>query len=246
MKRLLDVTFAAVALIALAPLLLTAGALIWLTDFRSPIYPGVRVGRNGRPFRIAKLRTMVPDAERTGVLSTAADDQRVTAIGRVLRRLKIDELPQLWSILKGDMALVGPRPNVSKEVGLYSEEERVLLTIRPGLTDYASIVFSDLATILHGSTDPNLDYRRLIRPWKSRLGLHYVRTRGLATDLALIVLTAVCLVSPALARRGVQGLLRRTGARADLIRVAGRADPLVPSLPPGVTELSWGSHLNYS
>lgn len=246
MKRLLDIVVAAAALVALVPVVFLIGALIWLTDLHSPFYSGQRVGCGGAPLRIAKFRTMAVDAERTGILSTARDDRRVTPVGRILRRFKMDELPQLWNIVTGDMSFVGPRPNVPKEVALYSEEEMELLSVRPGLTDYASVVFSDLASILQGSADPNLDYRRLVRPWKSRLGLHYVRTQSLAADAALVILTAVSLVSRSLARRGVQGLLRRTGASPELVRIAGRADPLVPTLPPGVTESSWQQHLTCS
>ncbi|MGQ0639636.1 MAG: sugar transferase [Gemmatimonadaceae bacterium] len=245
MKRVLDIVLAAMALVLLAPMMLVTALLIWIYDFRSPLYPGRRVGRDGRVFRMAKLRTMVVNADTLGVLSTARDDARLTPIGRVVRRWKVDELPQLWNVLKGDMSFVGPRPNVPREVALYSVEEQRLLTVRPGLTDFASIVFSDLAAILEGSADPNGDYNRLVRPWKSRYGLHYVGTRSFSLDIALIALTTICLVSRQAALRGVRTFLRRTAASDDLIRFAERDQPLVPTLPPGVTEETWEGHLTY-
>jgi hypothetical protein len=107
-------------------------------------------------------------------------------------------------------------------------------------------VFSDLAVILNSRKAPNGDYNRLVRPWKSRFGLYYIATRSLRVDLELIALTALCLVAPARARSGVQRILRRTGAPEDLVRVAGRMDPLVPTLPPGVTASDWRKHLTYS
>lgn len=245
MKRAVDIVMAATALVLLAPVMIIVAALTWLHDFRSPLYPGRRVGMGGRVFRMAKIRTMVVNADALGVLSTAGDDVRLTPIGRIVRRWKLDELPQLWNVLIGDMSFVGPRPNVPSEVALYSHEERQLLSVRPGLTDFASIVFSDLATILQGSADPNGDYNRLVRPWKSRLGLHYLASRSLAVDLTLIVLTVICLVSRQAGLRGVCWLLRRTGASPALIRIAERQDPLVPTLPPGVTEETWVGHLTY-
>ena len=245
MKRAFDIVAAAGALVLLAPLMLLVALLTWLQDFRSPLYPGRRVGRGGRVFRMAKFRTMVVDADAAGVLSTAKDDRRITPFGHVVRRWKVDELPQLWNILRGDMSFVGPRPNVPREVALYSEAERRLLSVRPGLTDDASIVFAALPEILEGSLDPNRDYNRLVRPWKSRLGLYYVATGSVATDLALITLTAVCLISRQAGLGGVQWLLGRTGAPPELLRIAKRAEPLVPSIPPGVTAETWAHHLTY-
>lgn len=245
MKRAFDIVAAAGALVLLGPLLFLVALLTWLQDFRSPFYPGQRIGRGGREFRMAKFRTMIVDADAAGVLSTAKDDLRITPFGHFVRRWKVDELPQLWNILRGDMSFVGPRPNVPKEVALYSDAERRMLSVRPGLTDYASIVFSDLSTILEGSRDPNGDYNRLVRPWKSRLGLHYVATRSLAADLGLIALTAVCLISRQAGLAGVQWLLRRTRAPVELLSIAKRADPLVPTMPPGVTPETWARHLTY-
>src|SRR2546426_4867201 len=132
-RRLCDVLLAAATLVLLSPVLAIVAVLIWSQDFRSPIYRGERVGQGGRPFRMVKFRSMVVQADRTGVRSTAGDDGRITRVGQFVRRLKLDELPQLWNVLRGDMTFVGPRPNVATEVKLYSTEERVLLSVRPGI-----------------------------------------------------------------------------------------------------------------
>jgi len=242
-RRLLERLTAAVALLVLAPVFVLVALLIWLQDVRSPIYRGTRVGRQGKHFRMAKFRSMVVGAERTGVRSTASDDDRITPLGHVVRRFKVDELPQLWNILSGEMSFVGPRPNVPLEVALYSREELSLLAVNPGVTDFASIVFADEGEILRASTDPDRDYNLLIRPWKSRLGLHYVAVRSPWVDLQLIVLTAVAMVRRQHALLRVQRLLERTGAAADLVQIAGRTQKLVPTVPPGVTLDNWEDHL---
>jgi lipopolysaccharide/colanic/teichoic acid biosynthesis glycosyltransferase len=244
-KRALDLAAAAVAIVVLSPVLAIISALVFASDWHSPFYRGTRVGRGGRPFRMIKFRSMRVNADRSGVMSTAGNDSRITAVGRVLRRYKLDELPQLVNILRGEMSFVGPRPNVPTEVALYSDDERALLSVRPGITDLASIVFSDEGEILRGSADPDRDYNLLIRPWKSRLGLHYVRRRSLRLDVELIYLTAVALSSKARALEGVARILIRTGADAELIRVARRQDALTPALPPGVTPERWEHHLTY-
>ncbi len=243
MKRLFDVIGAAIALAGLSPVLLAVAVLIWLQDFHSPFYMGERVGLLGRMFRMVKFRSMVVRADRTGVQSTAGDDRRITPVGRFVRRFKLDELPQLWNVLKGEMSFVGPRPNVPAEVALYSAEERKLLSVRPGVTDFASIVFSDEGEILRGSKDPDRDYNLLIRPWKSRLGLHYVGVRSVCLDIQLVILTAVAILTKQGALRRIGRVLSRTGAPPDVIRVARRGEPLVPTLPPGVSEPDWSKHL---
>jgi lipopolysaccharide/colanic/teichoic acid biosynthesis glycosyltransferase len=176
---------------------------------------------------------MVVNADRSGVSSTSNSDSRITPIGKLLRRYKIDELMQLINVLKGDMSLVGPRPNVLHEVDNYTTQERHLLDIRPGITDFSSIVFSDEGTILEGQADPDQAYNQLIRPWKSRLGLFYIQKRTILIDILLIGLTACAIISRSLALRGVVLLLKIYGADALLVQVATRRSKLVPSLPPG-------------
>nr|MDP9178948.1 sugar transferase [Gemmatimonadota bacterium] len=174
MKRALDIAAAGAGLILLSPLIAALSIAIYLQDYHSPLYVATRAGRGDRPFRMVKFRSMVIRADSSGVDSTAGDDARITRLGAFIRRFKLDELPQLWNVLRGDMSLVGPRPNVERETRLYTAEEKRLLSVRPGITDLASIVFADEGEILRGSDDPDLRYNQIIRPWKSRLGLVYV------------------------------------------------------------------------
>ena len=218
---------------AISPGLLLFMLLIWLEDFHSPFYVAPRVGRRGKIFEMVKLRSMIVSAEKAGVDSTSAEDKRITWMGRLIRRYKLDEFSQLWNVLKGDMSIVGPRPNVEREVALYTEEEKHLLNVRPGITDLASIVFSDEGDILADSYDPDLKYHQLIRPWKSRLGLLYVKNRSFFLDLYLILLTAIAIFSRSLALRGVYGVLTRLDADHQLLGVIQRKEPLRPYPPPG-------------
>jgi lipopolysaccharide/colanic/teichoic acid biosynthesis glycosyltransferase len=189
LKRTFDLILALCALVLLGPLLLLIAVLIKLDDGGPVLYRGVRIGRAGVPFRICKFRTMVVNADRLGGPSTPDDDPRITKPGRWLRRSKLDELPQLLNVVSGKMSFVGPRPEVAQEVSLYSDEERALLLVRPGITDWASIRFRDEGAILRGATDPHETYRRVIRPEKMRLALEYVRTASLATDVRILLAT---------------------------------------------------------
>jgi len=221
----------------LLTLILIIILLIWLRDRQNPLYMPYRVGCGGRPFRMVKLRTMIAGADKTGVNSTSANDRRITPIGNFTRRFKLDELTQLWNVLVGDMSLVGPRPNLKQATDNYTLEEKKLLTVKPGITDFSSIVFSDEGDILRGAADPDLAYDQLIRPWKSRLGILYVERRSFLLDIKLIMLTAVAIVNRRSALNGVQGILRDMEAPKALIQVSGRQDQLVPHPPPGMTEI---------
>jgi lipopolysaccharide/colanic/teichoic acid biosynthesis glycosyltransferase len=152
-------------------------------------YRGLRAGRHGKAFRIFKFRTMVVNADKIGGPSSSADDPRITRGGSFLRRYKLDELPQLINVLTGEMSLVGPRPEILQEVLLYTEEEKRLLEVRPGITDWASIRFRNEGEILRGSADPHAAYREKIRPEKIRLGLEYVDRRSFLTDCQIIAST---------------------------------------------------------
>jgi lipopolysaccharide/colanic/teichoic acid biosynthesis glycosyltransferase len=238
MKRLLDLTAAALGLVLLSPLLLPVAILIWLQDHHSPFYIASRTGRRERPFRMVKFRSMVIRADRTGVDSTAGDDPRITAVGRFIRRTKLDEVPQLWNVLKGEMSLVGPRPNVERETVLYTTEEKRLLQVRPGITDLASIVFADEGEILRGSADPDLTYNQLIRPWKSRLGLLYVDRMGsVGLDIRIIALTVMGAFGRKRALRGTAQLIRSLGGSEELATVAARVESLTAAAPPGAREI---------
>lgn len=233
MKRAFDFSVALVGLVITLPILIVAALLVWLWDFKNPIYVSLRVRDPRSTFPMYKFRSMVPGADLRGGASTPENDRRLTPIGRLIRACKVDELPQLWNVLLGDMSLVGPRAQVVKGAILYTAEENRLFDVRPGITDFASIVFSDEGQILSQHEDPDEAYDRLIRPWKSRLGLTYAQHHRLWIDAALIGLTLVAIVSKNLARRGVQALLTRIHAPETLVRVAGRVEALEATLPPG-------------
>jgi lipopolysaccharide/colanic/teichoic acid biosynthesis glycosyltransferase len=237
MKRAFDFLAALAGLAILSPLLALIAAAIWIEDRRSPLFFGKRAARGGGFFRMVKFRSMVPNAWKTGVSSTSATDRRITRVGALIRRAKLDELPQLWNVLVGDMSLVGPRPQVQADADMYTDQERQLLSLRPGITDLASIVFADEGEILSGSPDPDLRYNQIIRPWKSRLGLLYVERRTLALDLRLILWTLLSAVSRPRALSKVVKILRRWDAQPILIRTAARQTELLPWPPPGATEI---------
>ncbi len=174
-------------LVILSPVLLLVSLLIKLDSSGPVFYRGVRTGRFGKPFRIFKFRTMVQDAEKAGPSSTADDDSRITRVGRFLRKHKLDELPQLMNVLCGQMSLVGPRPQVPWAAERYSNEEKELLTVRPGMTDFASLQFRDEGEILRGSQDPDKDYYEKIHPEKMRLSLEYVRNRSFWLDCRIVL-----------------------------------------------------------
>lgn len=189
LKRLFDTVASLLGLIVLLPLLVVLAILIKRESSGPVFYRGLRAGRGGKAFRIFKFRTMVTNADRIGGPSSAADDPRITRVGSFLRRYKLDELPQLINVVKGEMSFVGPRPEVLQEVLLYTEAEKRLLEVRPGITDWASIRFRNEGEILRGSTDPHQTYREKIRPEKIRLGLEYVHSHSFLTDCRIIIRT---------------------------------------------------------
>jgi lipopolysaccharide/colanic/teichoic acid biosynthesis glycosyltransferase len=193
-KRAFDLFIGVFALGLLSPLFLAIAIAVWLEDGAPVFYRGVRIGRGGVPFKMWKFRTMCIEAERLGPSSTSADDPRLTRVGRFLRRWKLDELPQLFNVVRSQMSLVGPRPQVPWAVALYGAAENALLEVRPGITDYASIVFADESEILRGSEDPDRRYLEKIAPEKIRLGLEYVEHRSLSLDIRIIAATLCRLV----------------------------------------------------
>lgn len=233
MKRTFDILVSAGGLIVLAPVFAAVALLIWLDDRRSPLYLAQRVARGGGDFRMVKFRTMIPDAWRSGVNSTAAGDARVTRVGRWLRRGKLDELPQLWNVLIGDMSMVGPRPQVRADVNLYTAEESRMLGALPGITDLASIVFADEAEILRGSADPDLLYNQIVRPWKSRLILLYLANWSFMGDVQILWLTVLALISRERALRVLRLVIDAMGADEKVKQMAGRKTPLEACAPPG-------------
>jgi lipopolysaccharide/colanic/teichoic acid biosynthesis glycosyltransferase len=190
LKRTLDVIASATLLLVTAPLIVAIAIAIKVATPGPIFYRGSRVGRHGCEFHMLKFRTMVVGADRAGASSTADDDVRLTPVGRVLRRFKLDELPQLWNVLVGDMSLVGPRPQVPWAVERYSDDEKILLTVRPGITDPASLYFSNEGEILRGHQDPERAYFELIHPEKMRRSIEYVKTRSFIGDVKIIASTA--------------------------------------------------------
>jgi lipopolysaccharide/colanic/teichoic acid biosynthesis glycosyltransferase len=194
LKRLFDIILSSAGLVLVSPVFMIV-ALAIRFDSEGPVfYRGIRVGRGGEPFWIFKFRTMVANAEQLGGPSTADDDARVTRMGRLLRRYKVDELPQLINVLRGEMSLVGPRPEVPTYVALFSEEEKAILSVRPGITDWASLWNADEGALLAGSPDPEKTYLERIRPRKIRLQLEYVRKRSLWTDIKILLQTLTVII----------------------------------------------------
>ena len=184
-KRLFDIVSALVALIVLSPLLLIIAIAVKLTSPGPVFFRGIRTGRYGKPFRILKFRTMVVDAAELGGPSTGQDDPRVTGFGAFLRRFKLDELPNLYCVLVGQMSIVGPRPEVPQYTSLYQGEEKLILSVRPGITDYSSLRFIDLASHI-GSENVDAAFETRVLPIKNRLRVQYVKEWSFWTDMKII------------------------------------------------------------
>lgn len=242
LKRPFDILVSAGVLVAASPLLLGSMFAVWLQDRQSPFYMAPRVARGGGMFTMIKIRSMIVDAAKSGVNSTGANDKRVTGVGRFIRRYKIDELSQFINVMAGSMSVVGPRPNTrSWGTDLYTDEEMRLLDVRPGVTDLASIVFSDEGDILAGAEHADLRYNELIRPWKSRLSLFYIEHMSVGLDLQICWLTALALLDKRRALDGVVSVLEKRGADPDLVETARRTTPLRAFPPPGASEVETGA-----
>jgi lipopolysaccharide/colanic/teichoic acid biosynthesis glycosyltransferase len=193
-KRALDLLISIPGLILLCPLLLALALWVKL-DSRGPVlYRGQRVGQDGSPFLMYKFRTMVLGAERRGPAVTYRDDPRITRAGRFLRRTKLDELPQLLNVLKGEMSLVGPRPEDPAYVALYTPEQRRVLSVKPGITGPTQLEYRDEASMLQGESVDE-EYVTRLMPEKLKLDLEYVRNRSLALDLRILCRTATTLLA---------------------------------------------------
>jgi lipopolysaccharide/colanic/teichoic acid biosynthesis glycosyltransferase len=236
-KRLMDVFFSFFGLIVFCLPLIVIIFLIWRHDFRTPFYISVRVGKNEKPIKIVKLRTMVINADKKGVDSTAINDSRIIPIGHFIRRYKLDEITQLWNVFKGDMSLVGPRPNVKSETDIYTNTEKELLSVKPGITDFASIVFSDEGEILSGKANPDIAYNQLIRPGKSALGLFYINNAKIHIDIIILMITVLSIISRSSALRINASVLKNLKAPRDLISTAERKKKLFPKPPPGSNKI---------
>ncbi|MBZ9577553.1 sugar transferase [Patescibacteria group bacterium] len=189
-KRLFDIIFSFLGIIITAPLMGLLAVLIKTNSGTPVFFRGTRVGKHGKPFKIFKFRTMVPDAEKLGGPSTAEDDPRLTKIGKFLKKFQLDELPQLINVLKGEMSFVGPRPEVPFYVKMMSnEEKKIILSVRSGMTDLASLWNFHEGEILKGSPDPEKTYMEKIRPEKIRLQIEYVEKQSAWLDFKIIFKT---------------------------------------------------------
>jgi lipopolysaccharide/colanic/teichoic acid biosynthesis glycosyltransferase len=191
-KRALDVVVAFAGLLLLSPAFLVIAAAVRLDSKGPAFHRSLRVGRHGAPFAMWKFRTMQLDSESRGI-TTGKDDPRVTRVGRFLRQSKIDELPQLVNVLVGDMSLVGPRPDFKEHTSVYRDDEKVILSVRPGITDYASLYFHNLSDLV-GSKDPHRVYVEQIRPQKNRLRVAYVQRQSLGEDCRILFRTLMRVV----------------------------------------------------
>tara|TARA_Y100001968_G_scaffold296137_1_gene304127 strand:+ start:166 stop:897 length:732 start_codon:yes stop_codon:yes gene_type:complete len=236
-KRIFDIILGISIFIFILPFILIFSIVIYLTDKGNPIYVSERVGLKGKKFKIYKIRTMVINADKIGGTSTSESDKRILPIGKLIRRLKLDEFTQVINVINGTMSFVGPRPNTILDVSYYSNEEKSLLDIKPGITDYSSIIFADEGDILKDYEDPDLAYNQLIRPWKSRLGIFYKDNNDLISDLIIMLLT----ISNSFVRKNtlvfVSRMLFSKRADRDLIMVSKRISQLVPKAPPGFEDI---------
>ena len=233
-KRMFDLIFSCIILITLFPILIIILMAVWVGDKKSPFYLSKRVGKNNLDFTMIKIRSMRIDAEKCGINSTSSDDERITRIGHFIRRLKLDEMLQFLNVIQDKMSIVGPRPNTRKwGVNLYTNEEMKLLSIKPGITDFSSIVFSDEGKILEKKEDPDLAYNQLIRPWKSRLGLIYIKHQSILLDVEIIIYTLVAFISKRTALNWVSKKLSNYGVDQNLVNISKREIELFSYPPPG-------------
>lgn len=189
MIRFLDILFSFLGLIVLSPLLLIIWLLIVLTSKGGGFYKQIRVGKNGYDFKLYKFRSMRVDADKGSLITIGGRDSRITKVGYFIRKFKIDELPQLFNVLKGDMSLVGPRPEVRKYVDLYTDEQKKVLSVRPGITDYASIEYVDENEILGKAENPDDVYINQIMPEKINLNMKYIENQSVKEYFKIILLT---------------------------------------------------------
>ncbi|MEO0258471.1 MAG: sugar transferase [candidate division WOR-3 bacterium] len=195
-KRWFDIAASLIGLILLSPVFIVISLLIKLVDGGPIFYKQERIGKDFRPFLLIKFRTMTVDADKMGPLVTAGDDRRVTKIGKFLRKTKLDELPQLLNVLKGDMSIVGPRPEVEKYVKEYEDDYKHILRVKPGITDYATVEYRNEEEILKAFVNPEEGYIREILPKKIKLYRKYIAEMGFKTDLKIIINTIIKVIKP--------------------------------------------------
>tara|TARA_Y100000816_G_scaffold289537_1_gene276177 strand:- start:675 stop:1412 length:738 start_codon:yes stop_codon:yes gene_type:complete len=245
MKRLFDIVLSMIVMIIAFPMIFIFAILIFLEDKNNPFYLADRVGKNFKIFKMIKLRSMSVNDNNANFGSTKSDDIRITKMGSFVRKFKLDEIVQVINVFYGQMSFVGPRPNIIKDVNLYTEEEKKLLLVKPGITDFSSIIFSDEANILEGSNQPDIKYNQVIRPWKSRLGLIYVKNKNFSLDIKLIFLTIIAIINKKIALKLVIHELKKLKVDNKLIRVCKREKKLESFPPPGTNKVfqSYSDHV---
>ena len=194
LKRAMDIVLSAFGIAVLSPVLAIIAIAIVLDSKGGVFYRQVRVGKDGKEFRIFKFRSMVSDADKRGLLITVGADSRITRVGKILRKTKLDELAQLFNVFIGDMSFVGPRPEVPRYVAMYTPAQRNVLLVRPGITDYASVAYRDENDLLEGADDPERIYIEQIMPAKLELNRQYLSQIGVWTDIKLIFATVMAVV----------------------------------------------------
>lgn len=196
MKRVFDIVMSIVGLILLSPLMAMTAILIKIDSKGTVIYRQERIGKGFAPFTLLKFRTMVTDADKCGPALTTSCDKRITGVGRLLRKTKLDELPQLYNVLRGDMSFVGPRPEVGKYVYMFKDDFERILSVRPGITDYAAIEYRHEEEVLSGSADPEAMYMKEVLPAKIRLYMRYINSSGMLSDIIIIMRTIKAILMP--------------------------------------------------
>ena len=189
MKRVFDIVSSLLVLIIFSPFFFIISIIILLESKGGVIYKQIRIGKNETPFYLLKFRTMKVDSDKQGLLTIGKNDSRITRFGKFLRKSKLDEIPQLFNIIKGDMSVVGPRPEVPKYVAYYNSEQKKVLSVRPGLTDYASLVYINENELLGGTENAEQVYITQIMPDKLKLNLQYLNDHSFLLDIKLIFKT---------------------------------------------------------
>ena len=232
-KRIFDLMLASLIFLPILIICIPFLFKVWVYDYSNPLYFATRVGKKMKRFKLIKIRSMVINADKSDIISTKSNDLRITKIGSIIRKYKIDELPQVLNIFFNQMSFVGPRPNTYKYgVELYTKKELNQLDILPGITDLSSIIFSDESSILSNSENPDKDYNELIRPWKSKLGLLYKNNCSFTLDIKIIGLTAMNILNRKLALKFINKILLKFTNDQELISVCLRKQQLYESQPP--------------
>jgi lipopolysaccharide/colanic/teichoic acid biosynthesis glycosyltransferase len=188
-KRLFDILFSILGIIILSPFLLIISIIILITSKGAAFYRQIRIGKNSVPFKLIKFRTMRIGSDKHIRITIGKRDSRITSIGYFLRKYKLDELPQLFNVLMGEMSFVGPRPEVPEYVAMYDSEQKTVLNVKPGITDYASIVYSEENELLANAENPEELYIKRVMPAKLKLNLRYINEMSLSTDIRVILKT---------------------------------------------------------